>query len=229
MTRAFAADDGVAFRSGLSDLMALITIRANLFVTAEAPQEVLEQLKALLGALMELDRPAERRHVPAVFLPVEIYLGDSTGHERVEAAVEALARSAGLTIPERDDPVFGSWFRRMRAKLAYAARSPAAQNVLDDMALRAELELLGRAEADVTALLMANLAPLITSLHDTRDAVVRLGAVLVVKSDWVLYVNQLTARQQLVLNHNPHLLRAPDKIMQALGLPLENDKSPARG
>jgi hypothetical protein len=152
-------------------------------------------------------------------IPVSIYLGDGTSHEQVESAVEELARSAGLIITDREDPVVGSWFRRMRAKLAGAAQSPAGQQALADVAYRAELELVLRPEAEVTASLMANLASLITSLHDTKDAVIRIGAVLVVKYDWTLYVYRLTALQQLILNHSQYLLVAPDKILQALGLP----------
>jgi hypothetical protein len=42
--------------------------------------------------------------------------------------------------------------------------------------------------------------------------------VLIVKDDGKLAVNKLTTRQQLVLNHSPHLLASPGKILQAIGL-----------
>jgi len=56
-------------------------------------------------------------------------------------------------------------------------------------------------------------------MERTRDAVVRVGAVLIVKNDGALFVNQLTTRQQVILNHSPHLLAAPDTVLSELGLP----------
>jgi hypothetical protein len=155
----------------------------------------------------------------AAFVPVTIYLRDESGHEQVERAVEDAARSLGLDIIERDEPIVGSWFRRMRATLIGGAQSHAGQEVLAAAAHRADLELVLRPEAEVAALWMVNLAPLITSLENTQDAVVYLGIVLIVKNNGALSVNKLTTRQQLILNHSPHLLAVPEKILQALGLP----------
>jgi hypothetical protein len=219
---ALAADDGPGLRSMISAIELLGPVRqATRSLALPASGEVLNELTALVDVLTELESMGEPRQPWAgtLAISVSIYLGDGTSHEQVESAIEELARSAGLIITDREDPVAGSWFRRMRAKLAGAAQSPAGQEALADVAYRAELELVLRPEAEVTALLMANLASLIASLHDTKDAVIRIGAVLVVKYDWTLYVYRLTTRQQLILNHSPHLLVAPDKILQALGLP----------
>jgi hypothetical protein len=222
VTIALAADDGPALRSVILSIELLGPVRhAAQTLARPAPGEVLDELTALIDMFTELESAGEPRppRAAARALPVSIYLGDDTSHEQVESALDELARSAGLIIIDREDPVLGSWFRRMRAKLAGAAQSQAGQEALADVAYRAELELVMRPEAEVTALLMANLAPLITSLHDTKDAVIRIGAVLIVKYDWMLYVYRLTTRQQLVLNHSPHLLVAPDKVLAALGLP----------
>jgi hypothetical protein len=228
MLTALAVDDGPALRAGILDLELLGPVRTAAAVLAvPAPGELLAQLTALIDVLAELEGEAGRRQPEAgarlfpatISFPVSIYLGEETGHELVEAAVDELARSAGLTIDDRDEPVLGSWFRRMRARLTGAARSPAAQDALADLVQRTELEVVLRPEAEVTAHLMASLAPLITSMERTRDAVVRVGAVLIVKNDGALFVNQLTTRQQVILNHSPHLLAAPDTVLSALGLP----------
>jgi hypothetical protein len=50
-------------------------------------------------------------------LPITIYLADESGSERVQAAVEELVGSAGAEVVERDEPVLGSWFRRLRARM----------------------------------------------------------------------------------------------------------------
>lgn len=225
---ALAADDGSALQQSLDNIGLLGPVRAATASTAvPPPDDVLAELSALIDVLTELENledpglpesDAEAFPVSLSF-PVSIYLREEAEHERVEAAVEEVARSAELVIADREAPVFGSWFRLMVAKLSRTAQSPVGRETLVDAAHRAELELVLRPDAEVTALLIANVAPLITSLSDTRDAVVRIGALLVVKLDGALFINQLTSRQQLLLNHAPHLLAAPERILQALGLP----------
>jgi hypothetical protein len=82
-----------------------------------------------------------------------------------------------------------------------------------------EARLVQAQDAQNTALLTQSLAPVIASLQSTKDAVIRLGAVLVVKIDWTIIVTQLTAEQQLVLDHSPQLMTTPQKILHGLVLP----------
>lgn len=63
------------------------------------------------------------------------------------------------------------------------------------------------------------MVPVVAALAEYREAVVRLGAVLVVKVDDQLVVHQLTAAQQVRLDHQPELSRLPKDILTALGLP----------
>jgi len=60
-------------------------------------------------------------------LPITIYLADESIHEQVEAAVERLVERAGLDIFHRDDPVIGSWFRRMFAAAKALVRTAACR------------------------------------------------------------------------------------------------------
>ena len=60
-------------------------------------------------------------------MPVTIYLSDQAFHQQVETAVEALLDAAGLQIESRDDPVMGSWYRRMLAAVKDVVHSPAAR------------------------------------------------------------------------------------------------------
>lgn len=117
-------------------------------------------------------------------MPVTIYLTDERYHAQVEAAVETLLATAGLQIADRDDPVIGSWFRRMTARLKDGLRSPASQ----DAALTAVHALDARVvlpqDAEVTEKLLKNLPPLIEVLAPVPgDAVIRVGALLVVKQE----------------------------------------------
>jgi hypothetical protein len=156
--------------------------------------------------------------VPAGTIPVTIYLADERIADQVEAAVEALLEAAGLRIHERDDPVIGSWFRRMVARAGNGMRSDAAQDVALTTAHALESRLVLAQDADVTARLLQNLAPVLGALQPTKDAVIRAGALLVVKVEWAVSVFQLTAAQQTRLDHSPQLASSPVQIMAALSL-----------
>jgi hypothetical protein len=162
---------------------------------------------------------SEQSYKEGLVLPVSIYLSDEETHEQVEAAVEAWLTAAHLQIVSRDVPVTGSWFRQMKATFSSpAAREAAlvATHVMDAHLVLAQ-------DAAVTMTLMQGIAPLLASLQPTKDAVVRLGAVLVVKVDWVVAVYQLTAAQQAILDHRPELASVPKDVLIALRLPSVDD------
>lgn len=231
MLRAIADNDGGALRSGAGDLMVLGPVRlapasGGRLETGPASGDVLAGLTALIDTLTELTElgaggPAgDARDFPvSLSLPVTIYLRDGTGHELVERAVADLVGVAGFGVIERDDPVIASWFRRMRARLGGPVGTPVGQAVIEAGVRRADLEFIQRPDAEVAALLLASVTPLLTALQPMGDTVIYLGAMLIVKADGVTLVYELTPHKQLVLNNAPYLLKAPDKILRALGLP----------
>jgi hypothetical protein len=74
-------------------------------------------------------------------------------------------------------------------------------------------------DAAMTADLLQHLGPVITSLASTKEAVIRTGALLIVKIDDKVAVHQLTASQQLQLDHHqPALATSPHEILTALRL-----------
>ena len=75
-------------------------------------------------------------------------------------------------------------------------------------------------DAVITAKLMENLPHVIESLQPTKDAVIRIGALLIVKVDWVVTVHQLTAAQQAMLDHQPQL---PHLLDRRTDLPAAGD------
>jgi hypothetical protein len=173
------------------------------------------------GASMGVDR-----HIDSVTtwlagagaMPVTIYLSDEAGHAQVERAVEELLATAGLRITDRAEPVFGSWFRRMTARAQQGLQSPMAQDAALTGVHAADSRLVLAQDAEVTARLLQNLAPVIGSLQPTKDAVLRVGALLIVKVDWAVSVFQLTAAQQARLDHHPQLASTPREIVAALQL-----------
>ncbi len=98
-----------------------------------------------------------------------------------------------------------------------ACRRPRARRAARALERRQQdLEKLLQGDATVTALLMENLAPVIAALAPNNDAVVRMGALLIVKADGAVQVHQLTSRQQVLLDDNPSLARSPGEIIAAL-------------
>jgi hypothetical protein len=130
----------------------------------------------------------------------------------VEKAVEQLLWSADLKIVSREKPELGSWFRSIKAKSSWAGDTAMTA------AHAAESWLVTAQEAYITATMIQNLPPLLAALQSTRDAVIRVGALLIVKVDWVVTVHQLTAVQQFELDHNPALSSAPHNVLKALGI-----------
>jgi hypothetical protein len=66
-----------------------------------------------LKAMLRLEDAANQP--TTVALPISIYLAEEDIHTQVEAAVEEWLAKANISIDEREQPIIGSWFRRMRA------------------------------------------------------------------------------------------------------------------
>jgi hypothetical protein len=105
----------------------------------------------------------------------------------------------------------------MISGLKKAAKTPAARDALLTATHAADSRLIQAQDAYVTATFLQNLAPVLQALPPDKDVAMRIGALLILKVDGVLYVRQLTAAQQAVLDH-PHLaVASPDEIITALG------------
>jgi cold shock CspA family protein len=153
-----------------------------------------------------------------VELSISIYISDESISGRVETAVEALLETVSLEVSYRGTPVKGSWFRLMRAKFQSAMGSPVGREIAMTAAHAADTRFALAQDAAVTATMMQNLGPVIASLQPTKDAVIRVGALLIVKVDWAVSVFQLTATQQFELDHHPALASSPKEVIAALEL-----------
>jgi hypothetical protein len=151
-------------------------------------------------------------------MPVTIYMADEQIHAQVEKAVETLLATAGLYIKERNDPVVGSWFRRMAAGAKEVMQSPAGHEAMLVVEHALDSRLVLAQDAEVTARLLQNLGPVIGALQPTKDAVIRVGALLIVKVDWTVNIFQLSAAQQVRLDHHPQLASSPHEIVAVLNL-----------
>ncbi|MFB9925732.1 glycosyltransferase [Amycolatopsis halotolerans] len=147
---------------------------------------------------------------------VSLYLDKKQGAARVEKSVEDFVNRLGGQIFDRGDPVIKSWFRQMRAKLVYFSKSPAGQDIQEVATHAAAARLVHAADANVTSTMMSNLAPVLNSLAPYSNAVLRIGALLIVKTDGVLVVQQLSPGQQLVLLRRPDLLTSPATVLDEI-------------
>lgn len=212
---------------------ALQELQAQVGVMRELLERVPRDHSPGLSGLAEADRLAhhlerhlatrgrdERKSARAVgSITVSIYLADEPVHGQVETAVEQWLATADVFIDTRGDPVTGSWSRRMAASLKRTVKSPAAQEALLTATHIADSHLVQAQDAYVTATLLYNVGPVLQALQPTKDAVVRAGALLIVKVDGAVQVHQLTAAQQAILDHRPHLAVSPKEIIAALELP----------
>lgn len=157
----------------------------------------------------DLDENASDDDAPT--LPVTIYLSDQKTSGQVETAVDGMLAAAGLRIEERGEPVIGSFFRSSRAARIAGEAGLTGVHVADTRLT------LGQ-DAAVTATLLQYVPSVLASLHPTENAVVRVGALLIVKVSWRVSVCQLTAAQQAKLDHQPRLALSPHEIIAALDL-----------
>lgn len=214
------AEEIVELRTDMSVLRMLPRLNRLLRRMAETPDPTVDQ-EMLFFSWRE---PDELRDTDATGLPsTSIYVADENIASDVEAAVEAWLASAGLVVEARDRPVIASWFRRLRIGVEQAVHSGVAQDAALIAVHAADSRFVLYQDAQTTALLLQNLGPVIAALQPTKDAVVRAGALLIVKVDWQVQVFQLTAAQQAILDHRPRLASQPDAIIQALQLTHSND------
>jgi hypothetical protein len=169
--------------------------------------------------LVEIDGPPSMSASAAPSVPITVYLADENIHEQVESAIDDLLANVGMEVTARVDPVRGSWFRRMQAGARKIADSPSGRDAVLTAVHAVDSHVVLWQDAQTTALLLQNLGPVLTSLQPTRDAVLRIGALLVVKVDWSVQIFQLTAAQQAILDHQSQLAMRPQEILQVLQLP----------
>jgi hypothetical protein len=159
-------------------------------------------------------------------VPVSIYISDAEQAGAVERAVEEWLATAQLAIADRDDPVLGSWWRRMRARVQLAMDTETARELAMTAVVAAETRLVTAETAKVSGLLLESVSKVVPALDGLDAAVIQAGSVLIVKNGKSLAVFTLSPAQQFHLAHNPDLLNAPSLILGALGLDKGQDSVP---
>jgi hypothetical protein len=160
-------------------------------------------------------------------LEASIYLSDEDSAPQVRGAlVEILAR-CGLSIEDAEVSEIGSWFQRVRVAFRSVITSPAGVEAAQTAAHAAEARIVLANDAQITAMLLRELPPLISSLDKTKDAAIPVGALLILKIEWTVHVAQLGPAQQLLLNHQRQPL-SPHVVVDVLGLGITEGTEYAR-
>jgi hypothetical protein len=158
-------------------------------------------------------RPFEKSHAP-IF--ISIYLDDAEDYVKVRRAIVDFIQAHGAEIVHVSPPVYGSVFQRLAARFRRSASRVEDSYLSELIKHRAEAEISLDSDARRTATLTQGLAPIIHSLQNTENAVIRLGAALIVKIDGSVVVQQLTVWQQRRLEVRPNLFKDPRSLLDEL-------------
>ncbi|MEV4751668.1 hypothetical protein AB0K21_35380 [Streptosporangium sp. NPDC049248] len=147
---------------------------------------------------------------------IAIYADTEENGQEIQAALEGVLESYGEEVIRREEPITGSWFRRMISRGKDLATSPAGKEVAAEIRRAVELHGVRKIEAEVNSIQSAAISQLITSLEKTSKAVVLLDATLLLKDGDLLTAHTLTVGQLSHLQRNPELLRDPVMILQEM-------------
>jgi hypothetical protein len=193
----------------LALIMGIVALIATIGITSLRPES------AQIALWREFPVPGFRPAAAQDTLPVSIFLADAEIHYPVQAAATRVLAAAGLRIHSADDPVLGSWFRNLRAAVDSTPYAPA---VREGTPTPVRTHPVLAQDAAITSTLLRNADAVITALQPTPDAIVRLGAVLIIKANGTPMVVQLTADRQATLDRDPSLASSPRAIASALGI-----------
>ncbi|SDZ95071.1 hypothetical protein [Marinobacterium iners] len=150
-------------------------------------------------------------------IPVRIYLSDTKGKEKAEAALTRLFESSGIELVAEGDEVYGSWYKIAMARL----RGFDVDQYEYLLHKAAEMKLVGKQQAEMDNINATTIKILKDSLAETSSGAAQAGAVLVVKfldssGHTQLVAKVLSPREMRHLEMNQQLLKQPTIILEKL-------------
>ena len=170
---------------------------------------------------IEARRPSRKIRQTAPLLPdsatadeteLHIYLADGSQHAAVQSALDSVLADHGVADLQWEDPKTGSWYRRGKAKAAVEE----LERIAVELRRAAELQVLDIPQSTVDANQGHAVAEILAALSEERDAVIQIGSILLVKSDGIPVVRNLTQFELAALQRNPTWLTEPSRILQAV-------------
>ena len=171
------------------------------------------------------ESPVPLRIAPDAEAEIAIFLDkfDPQQLDAVDAAAKGLARSLGYDDFQLESEEWGSIFRRLRGKIHDGVASDFAQARLSELEQRFTIEAVGRTQAQVDEIVTGNAVQLIAALADIPNAVVRVGALMVIKytdelDRAVMLQRQLTSMEIRALERNPGIQANPARALELLSI-----------
>jgi anti-sigma B factor antagonist len=149
------------------------------------------------------------------WLPVRIFLAESDGHREVQEAVTRLAEAMDVEVVYAFDPVVGSWYRELLARIKRSESLPSFEEQAASATRALNNQLTNKGQADIDSALAEAVSKLIASVGD-RDAVIQIGSIFFVQHSSVIAARNLTPGELLHLERNPVLLKNPAAALQHL-------------
>jgi hypothetical protein len=119
-----------------------------------------------------------------------------------------------IEVLSKEDPEFGSFWRRMTAKVT--AETPSVEEVVNQTLRAVQMRTMMWPQATIDAAQGDVLAKLITALGSEQNAVIQIGSILLVKSNGNLMVRNLTQAELAYLERCPTLIKDPGSILLQL-------------
>lgn len=149
------------------------------------------------------------------WLPIRIYLADEHDHQSVEDAVVGLAESMNIEVIYPFDPIIGSWYRELLARIKRSDSLPTFDEQAAGVTRAINNHLVNKGQAEIDSTLADAVAKLATSIGD-RDAVIQIGSIFFVQCKCTIAARNLTPAELMHLDRNPALLRDPAEALQHL-------------
>jgi len=136
--------------------------------------------------------------------------------EHLKAALDALLREFGIEVAAEDPPVLGSWFQRFWVRLRDSDAADGLQKRLSKVEQAVELHHIGKAQAEIDRNKSEAVAVLLGAVRDEKEAVIRLGSLVIVKWSGSVTVWTISETQAAELDSQGDLIGKPAQVLSYL-------------
>jgi len=155
---------------------------------------------------------------------VEIYIPDKevslANAERITNAAGEFMEALGFELETEDEPVFGSFWKRLKFLYKQTIEQETAENIYEQGRKALELKFVELPTAEQTEKLASAAKSITEALKDQEEGAVRLGALLVLKKvvdgKSKVFIFQLSSEIIILLEKQPKLIRSLNTLYEIL-------------
>lgn len=149
------------------------------------------------------------RQVPEV----SIFTSGDNGEPLKQVVAHALD-VFGLAVSSEGPIIRGSWLQRLRLRLKSASASDSVKVRLKKVEMALEMEYLGKARAEIDRTKADAVAAVLNAVSAEPSAVIRLGSLVIVKTDGGVAIYTISELEAAELEKNSRLIRDPVGVIQ---------------